>query len=189
MPRFVRSLAAAASLAVLSPTAALAPAPALAQSQPAAEANQQVKQIALTDAQIEGYLAAQPEIEAILAKAPPNAAENPDPKVMAQLDAAVKKHKFASYEEFDDIGANIGLVMDGVDPQTQKYVGAEALLKKQIAEVEADAKMPAQNKKEALAEMNEELKAIEPVKFPANVDLVLKYYDKIAAASETAPAK
>jgi len=189
MPRFVRSLAAAASLAVLSPTAALAPAPALAQSQPAAEANQQVKQIALTDAQIEGYLAAEPEIEAIIAKAPPSAAENPDPKVMAQLDAAAKNHKFASYEEFDDVGANIALVTDGVDPQTKKYVGAEALLKKQIAEVEADAKMPAQNKKEALAEMNEALKMVEPIKFPANIDLVLKYYDKLVAASEEQQGK
>ena len=72
--------------------------------------------------------------------------------------------------------------MDGVDPQTKKYVGADVMLKKQIAEVQADAKMPAADKKQALAELNEALKSIDPVKNAGNIDLVLKYYDKLAAA-------
>ena len=33
--------------------------------------------------------------------------------------------------------------MDGIDPQAKKYVGADVMPKKQIAEVQADAKMPA----------------------------------------------
>jgi hypothetical protein len=31
--------------------------------------------------------------------------------------------------------------------------------------------------------MNGALKAVQPLKYPANVDIVLKYYDKLAAAS------
>ena len=101
---------------------------------------------------------------------------------MAALDAAAKKHAFASFDDFQDVGANIGLVMDGIDPDTKKYVGAEAMLKKQIAEVQADAKTPAADKKQALAELNDALKSVEPLKNAGNADLVLKYYDKLSAA-------
>jgi hypothetical protein len=186
----LRPLAFAASLALVAPLAvALAPAPALAQSAPAAAPAEPIKQMALTAAQIEAYLAAAAEIEPILSKAPPSPSAEPDPKVAAQLEAIAKKYKFASYAEYDDVGANIGLAMDGIDPQTKKYVGADVLLKKEIAEVEADAKMPAEDKQETLAEMNDALKAIEPLKFPANVDLVVQYYDKITAALGDQPAK
>jgi hypothetical protein len=188
--RFVRPLALAASLVVLAPfVATLAPAPALAQSAPAAAPAEPIKQMALTGAQIEGYIAAAAEIEPILSKAPPSPSAAPDPKVIAEIEAIAKKYKFASYAEYDDVGANIGVVMDGIDPQTKKYLGADVLLKKEVAEVEADATMPAEDKKETLTEMNEALKSIEPVKFPANVDLVIQYYDKISAALGDQPAK
>ena len=183
MARSVRSLAAAVSIACLAPLAmAAAPGAAFAQSQqPAPE--EALKQFALTEAQIQAFLDAQSEIGPILAKQPQSESDKPDPKVMAQLEAIAKKDKFASYDEFVDVGANISLVMDGVDPKTKKYVGADVVLKQQIAEVQADPKMPAADKKAALAEMNEALKAVEPVKFPANIDLIVKYYDKIAAAA------
>ena len=43
---------------------------------------------------------------------------------MAQLDAIAKKYKFASFEDFDGVGANIGLVMEtGNDPQTKNTPG------------------------------------------------------------------
>ena len=48
--------------------------------------------------------------------------------------------------------------------------------------MQADAKMPAADKKQALAELNEALKSIDPVKNAGNIDLVIKYYDKLAAA-------
>ena len=182
MARFVRSLAAAVSIACLAPLAmAAAPGAAFAQTrQPAPE--EALKQFALTEAQIQAFLDAQSEIGPILAKQPQSESDKPDPKVMAQLDAIAKKHKFASYDEFVDVGANISLVMDGVDPKTKKYVGADVVLKKQIAEVQADKKMPAADKKQALEELNDALKSVEPVKFPGNIDLVVKYYDKIVAA-------
>jgi hypothetical protein len=183
MVRLVRPLAAAFALCCLAASPPLfAPNVAVAQTQPAGAPDEPMKQVALTEAQIQAYLAAAPDVEPILDKAPQSDSDQLDPKLLTQLDAAAKKHQFASFEDYQDVTANIGLVMDGIDPQTKTYVGADVLLKKQVAEVQADAKMPAADKKQALAELNEALKSIDPVKNAGNIDLVLKNYDKLAAA-------
>jgi len=153
-------------------------APAQAAPPSAAEAPA-VKQIALTEKQIEGVLAASKDVDAITDKIPDNA--KPDPKVDAQLDAAVKKNGFASYDEYNTVVDNISLVLGGFDPATKKYVGADTVLKAQIAQVQADKKMPAKDKKAALADLNEALKSPPPaIENKGNIDLVAKYYDKLA---------
>ena len=187
MREFIRPLAAALGTACL--TIAMAGGGALAQDKqapPAAQAAPQqpppaVRQIALTDRQIEGVLAAQKDIDAVTAKLPDDA--KPDPKVAAQLEDAVKKNGFASYEEYNDVVDNIGMVLAGFDPATRKYVGTEAVIKAQIAQVEADKKMPADEKKQALEDLNAALKTPAPaIDNKANIDLVAKYYDRLAAA-------
>jgi hypothetical protein len=162
---------------------------AFAQAPAVASQEQALTQVALTDALVEAYLAAEPEIQPIVAKIPEDSTQAPDPKILSQLDAIAKKHKFSSYEEFDGIGENISLVLDGIDPESKKYVGPDVLLKKQIAAIQADTKMPAADKKAALAEMNAALKAVEPLKFPGNIAIVVKYYDKIEAAMPQPPAQ
>ncbi|QQN63830.1 hypothetical protein JIR23_30755 [Bradyrhizobium diazoefficiens] len=140
-----------------------------------------LKQIALTDRQLDGVLAAQKDMDAITAKLPENTA--PDQKVIAQLDGVAKKHGFASYDDYNNVVDNISLVLGGFDPATKKYVGNDAVIKSQIAQVEADKKMPAKDKKEALDELNQALKTPAPaVENKANIDLVGKYYDKLVAA-------
>lgn len=140
-----------------------------------------LKQIALTDKQLDGVLAAQKDMDAITEKLPENTA--PDAKVIAQLDGAAKKHGFASYDDYNNVVDNISLVLGGFDPATKKYVGPEAVIKAQIAQIEADKKMPAKDKKEAVDELNEALKTPAPqVENKANIDLVSKYYDKLVAA-------
>ena len=42
--------------------------------------------------------------------------------------------------------------------------------------------MNAQDKQEQLDDLNAQLKSIEPVTIPGNIDLVLKYYDQIVAS-------
>jgi hypothetical protein len=142
-------------------------------------------QVALTETQIQSYLLAEKEFDPILAKLPPDAP--PDAKVVAQLDTIAKKYKFASFEDFNAVGASIGLVADGIDPQTKKYVGEDVVLKKQIADITANKSMPAADKKAALDEMNQALKSVEPVKFPGNIALVVKFYDQIVAAEPPPP--
>jgi hypothetical protein len=153
---------------------------ALAQNKEMAPAQAaQIKQVPLTEKQIQGVLASQKDMDAITSKLPENS--QPDAKVMAQLESVSKKNGFASYEEFNNVMDNIGLVLGGFDPKTKKYVGSEAVIKGQIAQVEADKKMSAADKKQALADLNTALKSPEPpIENKGNIDLVAKYYDKLA---------
>jgi hypothetical protein len=140
---------------------------------------QQLKQMALTQKQIDGAIAAQKDMEALTAKMQPNA--KPDPKVVAQIDALAKKNGFASTDEYYAVMDNISLVYSGIDPATKKYVGAEAVIKAQIADVQGDKKMSANDKKQALDQLNQALKDPGPaVENKGNIDLVVKNFDKLA---------
>jgi hypothetical protein len=188
MREIVRPVVAALSIACLAASMAIVSDSALAQQNkqqmapaPAAPQDTAVKQIALTEKQVQGVLAAGPDMDAITAKLQDNA--KPDPKVVAQLEGVAKKNGFANYDEYNSVLDNISLVMAGFDSVSKKYVGAEAVIKAQIAEVQADKKMSAKDKKEALADLNEALKApAPPIANKGNIDLVTKYYDKLAAA-------
>jgi hypothetical protein len=194
MREFVRPIAVAvsiaclaASLAIMSTGGALAqakqaPPKQMAPAQaapPPQEAT--VKQMALTEKQTEGVIAAQKDMDAITAKLPEDA--KPDPKITAQLDGVAKKNGFAGYDEYSNVVDNISLVLAGFDPTTKKYVGTETVIKAQITQVQADKKMSAKDKKEALADLNEALKSpAPPIENKGNIDLVTKYYDKLADA-------
>jgi hypothetical protein len=174
-------ISASAAFAQTKQAPKMAPAPAAKQQPAPPPAPAPMKQMALTEKQIQGVLAAQPEMEKITEKVQPNA--KPDPKVDAQLDAVAKKNGFAGYTEYDDVTDNINMVLAGFDPQTKQYVGAEAVLKTQIATLQADRKMPAKQKKQALDEMNAALKTPAPaIENKGNIELVGKYYDKLSDA-------
>jgi hypothetical protein len=171
------------SLTALSNGAALAQAKQAPANQmaPAQAAPPQVKQMALTEKQIEGALAATKEMDPITAKIPQDA--KPDPKITAQLEAIAKKDGFTSFDDYNNVVDNISLVLGGFDPATKKYVGSDAVLKAQLAQVQADKKMSVKDKKDALAEINEALKYPAPaIENKGNIDLVTKYYDKLAEA-------
>ena len=156
-------------------------APAPAEAAPPADAP--MKQIALTEKQIEGVLAAQKDMDALEDKLPDNPNAKPDSKAAAELEAISKKSGFASYAEYNNVMDNISLVLAGFDPATKKYIGAEAVLKQQIATVQANTKMPAKEKKQTLNDMNAALKTPAPViENKGNIDLVGKYYDKLIGA-------
>jgi hypothetical protein len=188
MREFVRPVASALSVACLAVSMAiLSTGDVLAQAKqapPAQAAPAQppaVKQMALTEKQIEGVLAAQKDMDAMTAKLPEDA--KPDPKITAQLEGIAKKNGFAGYDEYNDVIDNISLVLGGFDPATKKYVGSDAVIKAQIALVQADKKISAKDKKEALADLNEALKVPAPaIENKGNIDLVAKYYDKLADA-------
>jgi hypothetical protein len=93
----------------------------------------------------------------------------------------VKKNGFASYDEYNTVMDNISLVLGGFDPKTKKYVGSEAVIKQQIAQVQADKKMSPADKKQALEDLSTALKSPElAIENKGNIDLVAKYYDKLA---------
>jgi len=188
MREFFRPVLASLSIALLAASVAgitsdAARAQAKDQAAPAQAAEGQLpvlKQMALTDKQIDAVLASQKDMDVITDKLPENA--QPDPKIIAQLEAAAKKHGFASYDDYNNVVDNISLVLGGIDPATKKYVGSEAVIKSQILLVEADKTMNANEKKQALENLNMALKAKEPpIENKGNIDLVVKYYDKLAA--------
>ncbi|MGZ5872588.1 MAG: hypothetical protein ACXWKP_10810 [Bradyrhizobium sp.] len=187
MREFVRPAAAALSVVCLAfSISTLSTGSALAQAKPApaqqaAPPPQPVlKQIALTDRQIEGVIAAAKDMDAITDKLSENA--KPDSRITAQFEAVAKKNGFASYDEYNNVVDNISIVLAGFDPVTKKYVGTEAVIKAQMALVQADKKMSAKDKKDALADLAQALKAPEPpIENKGNIDLVAKYYDKLAA--------
>ena len=189
MREFVRPIAAALGVACLAAAIATASAgDALAQASqapkqttPAPQAAPAPKQIVLTENQIEGVLAAQKDMDAITAKLADNA--KPDPRIIARLEGVAKKNGFASYAEYSNIVDNISIVLAGFDPATKQYVGTETVIKAQIARVEADKKMSPNDKKEALADLNDALRSpASPIENKGNIDLVAKYYDKLADA-------
>jgi len=188
MREFIRPAAAAlsiiclaASIAVIPTDSALAQAKqqmAPAQAAPPPGQPPALKQVALTDKQIEGVLAAQKDMNAITDKLPQDA--KPDPKVIAQIEGIAKKNGFSGSDEYSNVLDNISLVLSGIDPATKKYVGSEAVIKAQIVQVQADKKMSAKDKKQAMDDLNTALKAPEPpVENKGNIDLVVKYYDKL----------
>jgi hypothetical protein len=177
----------AASLATVSATGAFAQAkqaPMPKQAPMAAPAAPPaLKQIALSDKQIQGVLDSGKEMDPLAAKLPQDPSAKPDPKVLAQLDTVAKKYGFAGFDEYNLVTDNISLVMGGFDPQTKKYVGPEAAIKAQIATIQADKKMPPKDKKAALADLNQALKSPSPpVENKGNIDLVTRYYDKLNEA-------
>jgi hypothetical protein len=141
---------------------------------------QQFKQIPLTQKQIDGVFASQKEMDAITRKLPRNAP--PSSRVIAKLDVVAKKHDFASFDEYNTVLGNISIVMDGIDPQTKKYIGSDAGLKQQVEEVKANKKMSAADKKKALTALDFAIKNEDPeVQNKGNIDLVVQNYDKIDA--------
>ena len=178
MRKLIRSLAVAVCVACLAVSNFVMTADsAMAQDQAATP----VKQMALTKEQIEGVLAAQKDMNEISEKQSEHAM--PYLIVTEQLESAAKKHGFASYDEYDNVVDNVSLVFAGIDPTTKKYIGSEAVIRAQIAQVEAVKNVPAEEKKEALAELNNALKSpAPPVENKGNIDLVAEYYDRLAEA-------
>ncbi|HLL26061.1 MAG TPA: hypothetical protein VKT73_00210 [Xanthobacteraceae bacterium] len=163
--RFVIALIAAVALAQVS-------GPALAQA---------VKQIQLSEKQIQNLIAAQKEMSAIMQKMQ---GDKPDPKLQAELDATAKKFGFAGFDEFDGVSENVALIMTCIDPKTKAVSEPKDAIQKQINEIKADKSIPEAQKKQMLQDLEEALKTAEPIKYKSNIDLVLKYYDKIDSAMQ-----
>src|SRR6478752_5103713 len=98
-----------------------------------------------------------------------------------QIEGVAKKNGFASYDEYSNVVDNITIVLTGFDYATKKYVGPQAVIRAQIAEVRTNRKMSARDKKKALADLNDALKSpAPPIENKGNIELVEKYYEKLA---------
>ena len=151
---------------------------ALALFDPGAATAQEVKQIKLTEKQIQSFMAAYEDIAKVYDGAESDKPE--DPKVEAQAAAVAKKHGFASLAQYDDVLTNITMIVSGIDPQTKKFTEPPEQIKNEIAALKADKSVPEAEKKEGLAQLETALKNAKPIQFKENIALVLKYFDHLA---------
>jgi hypothetical protein len=138
-----------------------------------------VKQIELTENRIEGFIAAQNDILAVVEKIDAVSSDHANTNYEAELDAVTRKHGFQGLAEYDAVAVNISLIMAGIDPETKVFTDPQTAIKKEIEELNADEAVPQSEKKNLLEELNAVLKAAEPIQFPMNIELVKKYYDKL----------
>ena len=185
---FLKQLAAAAGFAlaafVMQPGLAEAQGNRPRQAQPPAEQQPEeaeIEQIELTAHHIDAFIATQKEIAPLTAKLNPNA--QPSKQMMAQMESIAKKNGFKDFDEFGDVGTNIGVVFGGIDPLTKKYEPAQ-LIQRTIAAVNADKKIPAAQKKRILQELQQASTAVPTLKYPGNADLIANNYDRLKPVME-----
>jgi hypothetical protein len=135
-----------------------------------ASAQGPMKQILLTERQVESFIAVQKKLATA--------------KAEAEFEAIAKEHGFSNLDEHDDVEANILLLMDSIDPQSRSFSEPPIQIKRRIEEAKADNSIPDADRKQILEDLNEALKHAQPIQFPANIELVKKYYDQILAALE-----
>ena len=142
----------------------------------------QPKQVKLSQKTIDQLIATQKQIRDAESKQ-----KVIDPKsAEAKVETVAKANGFASMSDFADASYSVGLVLAGTDPDSGAYVGPQAALKKQIDEVKADKKMPPNEKKEALDELNDAMKSATTEKpLPGNIDLVKANAEKLNEGAQS----
>jgi hypothetical protein len=139
-----------------------------------------LNQVQLSEDQVKHYIDSMADMHAAMGDAPSDAPE-PDAQTMAKLEAVARAHGFKDFNEYNTVAGNIQLVLDGIDPDSKIYVGADKMIQKSIAEVKADDKLAAADKQANLADLQTQLKSVMPVKYKSNIDLVVRNYDKLSA--------
>jgi len=145
-----------------------------------------LEQMPLTEDQVKHYVASLAEMQTAMGDAPADAAE-PDAKTMTKLEAIARKFGFKDFAEYNNVAGNIAIVVDGVDPDTKTYVGADKMIERAIKDTESEKQMSDADKKATIADLQAQLKTATPIKYKGNVDLVLKYYEQLGG--EEKPAK
>ena len=84
-------------------------------------AAQEFKQIELNDKLVTSFIAAQKDFEPLANKLI-EGGDEPDAALTKELEDIAKKHGFASFAEFEDVGANITLILDGLDRSSESFV-------------------------------------------------------------------
>ena len=137
-------------------------------------------QIALSEKQVQNLLAAQKAISSIVEKIPEDQADDANPQIQATLDKTAKRYGFQDYGEYDDVANNVTFILEGFDPEKKTFVGHDVIVKKQIDAIRADDKLSPKEKRAQIEDLKETLRSIEPVKYPDNITVVAKYYDKLS---------
>src|SRR5262245_15879626 len=168
-------------LAVLAGLALFA-APAIAQGQKDSQEQRQLKQIKLTEKQVRDFISAQKQLAPLASKLE-GTTDKPDPALQKQIEQIAKSNGFSTLDEFDDVAANISLVLAGLDPEPGKFTEPPEQTKKELDELKQDKQMSQKETDQDLAEMQEALKRAAPLEFKENVAVVKKYQKELDEVS------
>src|SRR6516165_2786742 len=144
--------------------------------EPGAATAQELRQMKLTEKQVQNFIAAHQDMAKLYAGVNP---EKPDPKLEAQAEAIAKKNGFASVAEHAAVTMNIEIIMAGIDPKTKNFTEPPEQIRKEIARLTADKSVPETQKKQILAQLEGALKNAKPIQFKENIALVMKYFDRL----------
>ena len=132
---------------------------------------QEVKQIALSDAQVKNFVEAQADLATVASKIQA-AGEKPDPALQTELEGIATKHGFKDFAELDDVAANISIVMAGLDAQTGNFVDPVEALQKELEDVKKDESIPEADKKQLVDELSEAIKTTPPLQHKENIEII-----------------
>ncbi|HEX2840431.1 hypothetical protein [Hyphomicrobium sp.] len=141
---------------------------------------QEFKQIELTDKMVASFIAAQKDFAPLAGKLA-EGGETPDAALTKELEDIAKKHGFASFAEFEDVGANITIILDGLDRSSGTYTDPVEKMKKELEEIKADGSIPPEDKKLAVDDLTQEIAAAKPLEHKSNIEVVKKHIAEIEA--------
>ncbi len=153
---------------------------------------QEMKQMALTDQQVAAFIAAQKDFQPLAGKLL-EGGDKPNDSLLGELETISKKHGFAGFAEFEDVGANITLVLDGLDRKAGTYTDPIEKMKTELEDIKKDTTIPEEDKKLAVDDLTQEIAAAQPLQHKGNIDIVKKYQGDLEklivdAAGDSPPA-
>lgn len=148
----------------------------------------QFKQIKLTEKQVRAFISAQKQLAPLASKLD-GAADQPNPALQKEIEQIAKSNGFATLDEFDDVSANISLVLAGLDPQSGQFTEPPDQIKKDMDDIKQDKQLSQKDKDQALAEMQEALKKAAPLQYKENVAVVKKFQKELDQVTAQEPEK
>lgn len=109
------------------------------------------------------------------------------PKAKVEIDKALSKYGFANYSDWANVAQSVMLAFGAADPQNGP-LDLEAEKARVIEEINADKTLTPDDKKQALAALDEQFAALADFQpLPGNVDVVKPHLDKIREIFDQQP--
>jgi hypothetical protein len=143
-----------------------------------AQESEELKQIELTDKQVAGFIAAQKDLQPLSSKLL-EGGDKPDDALKGELDGIAKKHGFESFLDMEAVGANISIVLDGLDRKSGTYTDPVEKMKIELQNIKTDASIPEEDKKLVMEDLNQEIAAAKPLQYKSNIEVVKKFQPEL----------
>src|SRR4029434_8284298 len=108
-----------------------------------------VTQMKLTEKHVEGFIAAQKDMSAVVEKMMQGAvfSNSANARYQAELKAVTKKYGFKNFAEYEVVAASISLVMAAIDSQTKMFTDPSTAIEQELEDVIAANNIPDSEKK------------------------------------------